>query len=107
LLPTEANVVSIRADEVLLDVPGRSVDSGGKVYVEHADGRVLLLSELSQPVNHLGENYNVLAKRARVFVSPRIAQRLPDEWRIKTRPAIEELLHDSIGAVAGKSSEVR
>lgn len=106
VLPAGTNLGALRADEVLLDVPGRGVDSGGKVYVEHADGQMSQLSSLSQPVNHLARNYDELAKRARVFVSPRVAAHLSSDWRIRERPAIEELLRDVVGRVE-QGSDVR
>ena len=94
--------LQVAPDEVLLDVPGRKVDSvGGRVMVQRADGEIRRLSEISEPVHFLAANYEALAKRARIFVSPRVAEHACDGSDPHRRQELQTLLrgaaHDALG----------
>lgn len=69
-------VESVHVDEVLLDIPARQInDYGGPTYVT-VDNRTVPLEQASDAALGLGTDYDRLAKRIRVFVSPRIAAEL-------------------------------
>jgi len=59
-------------EDVLIDIPGRRLDPSGQIYIVRDSGVAELLSSLEGPVKHVLTEFDWLAKRIRVFVSPRI-----------------------------------
>ena len=92
---------AIQRDDVLLDIPRREIDSGGEVYLLYHSDNLVPLSRVSEPVKSINTNYDALAKRVRVFISPRIAGTLDRAWpsrrRIELQAAIIDALDKSLG----------
>jgi len=103
LLSGSGSAVEVDSDDVLYDVPGRKLDSGGRVYVRGGDGQVVPLASLSAPVREVDKNYEALAKRARIFVSPEIARYFPGNRRLELREQIARILHTALRAVEPES----
>lgn len=58
-------------EDLLLDIPGRRLDPSGPIYIVREWGEAQLLSGMEGPVKHVLSEFSGLAKRIRVFVSPR------------------------------------
>lgn len=84
----------ISTDEVLIDIPRRDMDSGGHVYVKTAEGPIRLLEDMSRPVAAINENYQMLAKRVRIFISPRISAAVDKAVRGEKRELIGKWIFD-------------
>jgi len=65
------------------------MDSGGHVYVSQPTGRLAGLTDLSEPIRAISRNYEQLAKRIRVFVSPRITALVTKQRRIDYRKELQ------------------
>ena len=96
LLKEFTDGAAIQLDEVLVDIPRRSMDSGGSVYID-ADRQTLTpITDLSDPIRAISKNYESLTKRMRIFVTPRVASQMPREWRTTHRPALQQAMADAL-----------
>lgn len=77
---------------VLVDIPDRELDIGGRVFIMDRKPREIL--EISGVAKDLSENYRRLSRQARVFVEPSLAlamrDRVGDDERLARR--ISEML---------------
>ena len=94
LLKHWGSPIDIRPHEVLLDVPHRDPAHGGFVYIREGDTLVNLASR-SKPVAHIRENYEGLARRARIFMSPRLAYAVGDR-RLLRRDEIRAVVSECV-----------
>ncbi|MBS1726913.1 MAG: protein kinase [Armatimonadetes bacterium] len=76
---------SFGVDDILLDVPRRENDFGGKAYIRVDRGEAVEVEYLSETIRHLQEGYELLSKRVRFFVSPRVGKALGPSFRIEHR----------------------
>jgi serine/threonine protein kinase len=65
--------------EVLLDIPLRKMDLGGPIYIRTAEGEVKPAVAVSPLLSVLHSKFGDLSKVLRVFVSPRIRDKLGKE----------------------------
>lgn len=82
--------------DLLIDVPRRKLDEGGDSYVLRPDGTAMPLSEASSIVSHIAEDYEKLAKRVRVFISPRFASKLPTRFRVDLRYRLQAVVAQAV-----------
>ena len=97
---------AVGEDDVLIDIPGRRMDSGGEVYVVLGNGTVETLARVSEPIRHVNDNYLHLAKRARLFVSPRLAAALTDRFGGEFRSARRREVFAEMDAVVSDAVKV-
>ena len=81
--------LDIMPEEVLVDVPGRRLDDIGDIHVQPESGGAVPIGQISQVAKDLSGEFNQLAKKARVFVSPRLSKYITREVRLRYR---DELL---------------
>lgn len=102
-LSTPNNSIKIYPEEILLDVPKRDIDSGGSVYISPVIGEAFLLINVSNPIRSINDNYERLTKRARIFVSPRIANIMGKRFRFVQRNDLEKLIKTCLNKTFGAS----
>jgi hypothetical protein len=91
--------------DVLVDVPRREMDSGGQVFLVGGGGNLVPLVELSDPVRAIAANYDKLTKRARIFLSPGVAN-LDREWRTRRRKELQKVILEALD-ISQAESQVR
>jgi uncharacterized protein len=100
-LPLSERQFEFGSDDVLVDIPRREMDSGGKVYIAVSGSSVARsLDEISKPVAAISSNYELLTKRIRFFVSPRIAEYLGKDWRERERNTLYKMISDEVDRVS-------
>lgn len=97
------SAVAISDDELLVDIPRREMDGGGAVYVSTSDGQLSPLANLSEPIRSISSNYELLAKRVRIFLSPRLAGMLHGSWRANDRVTLQGLIQTALNKSREKS----
>jgi hypothetical protein len=100
---TPQSRVLIEEDEVLVDTPRRKVDSGGAVWIVGPDKTPELLSSASDPLRAIQKDYELLIKRARIFISPRVATMIGRARRDDERDDIQGLIRSAIDSVKARS----
>lgn len=95
---------SLRARDILLDIPGRRLDSSGHIYIVRDSGEARLLADLEGPVKHVINEFSGLAKRIRIFVPPDF-----DPGEPITTPRFRERVFGAIyrSLSSSKATEVR
>ena len=66
----------ISESEVLLDIPLRTMNLGGDIFIRRLDGKIVDVTQVSSPLKALKEKFNQMSKVLRVFVSPRVKREL-------------------------------
>jgi len=104
----DAPAGGLDVDDVLIDIPGRRMDSGGDVFVVLGSGAVENLNNVSEPIRNINENYKHLAKRARLFASPRLVKRLRNKFGMAftqtQQQNIYEIIKESVVQNTSKST---
>jgi HD superfamily phosphohydrolase len=80
-------------EDILIDMPRRKLDSGGNIFINNYEGEVQPLESISAPVRTIKENYEKLAKKSRIFCSPKLVNDLFSNYDDKK---IQEVLQDII-----------
>jgi uncharacterized protein len=83
-------------DDVLFDIPGRRLDMSGPIYIRLESGEAKKMHDLAGPVERLSKEFDALVKRLRVFVNPRIMNRIDPEVSLTKRQDMIKLLEQAI-----------
>jgi len=86
--------------EVLVDLPRRKLDTGGDAYIV-TDAGPIAVRDASSVIGHIQEDYDRMAKRVRVFVSPRVAA-LTEDLRRAKRGAIGDIVKAAVGVLPAR-----
>jgi HD superfamily phosphohydrolase len=62
------------ADDVLLDIPRRELDTSGDIYIRRESGSAESLYTVEGPVKNVLTKFDELAKRVRIFIKPGIIE---------------------------------
>jgi uncharacterized protein len=98
-----ADKVIIAREEILVDIPRREMDTGGAVYLDLPGAPAKPLNSLSDPIRAIDANYEQLAKRIRVFVSPRLGKSVGSVRRVEERKAVQTIVKNAMDETAGRS----
>jgi HD superfamily phosphohydrolase/serine/threonine protein kinase len=93
-------------EDVLLDIPGRRLDMSGEIFIRLDSGEVKRIQDLPGPVARLTGEFEQLVKRLRVFVHPRIAEKIGQQALHSRRAEMVKLLEDAIPK-RGTASQIR
>jgi hypothetical protein len=88
--------VPLRDDTVLFDIPRRRLDTSGPIYIAMDNGDVRPIQDLAGPVQRVVTEFEKLAKRIRIFVSPDLGKHCSRELLIKRRSELLKLAEDAI-----------
>ena len=94
--PATGNDLKLTDADVLIDIPGRSLDTAGPILIEMDNGEVRRIDTIPGPVQTVLTRFEQLAKRLRVFVSPRVADRLNKQILIDNRSELVKAVEESI-----------
>lgn len=83
-------------DDVLLDIPGRRLDTAGAIYVELETGEIRAIEDIPGPIPQIAKEFEGLVKRLRVFIHPRIARMIPKDRLLKKRSVLLGILDESL-----------
>jgi serine/threonine protein kinase len=96
--------VHIDVREVLIDVPGRDLNTPGQAYIVSDAAETIAVQELSPPIRWLSTNYDQLAKRIRFFISPRAAALVGDTRGPAERKELRLALKTLVGGLSRPGS---
>ncbi len=97
--------VTLGEEHILFDIPGRRLDTAGPIYIELANGEVRPIEDVHGPIQRLVGDFERLAKRARVFVHPRILRIVGTPALAARRADLMKLVRESLPPSAG--SQIR
>jgi hypothetical protein len=95
-----AELDHIEEGEVLVDVPRRKLGADtDEVWIVREDGTEVGLEAASAPVAALRERYDELARRVRIYVSPRVQQAMEGtKGRLGDRDRVRQMVDAAAGA---------
>lgn len=82
--------------DVLLDLPGRKIDSGGEIWIRLASGECKQLHEVSPPVQAMDRKFNELTKKVRIFIRNTMAAKMPKRDRQRLRSTIQGIVEAAL-----------
>jgi hypothetical protein len=97
---------TLEHEDVLLDLPGRRLDMSGPIYIKLDSGEAKAIHELPGPVARLAGEFEGLVKRLRVYVNPRIVNKLDPDLLRSGRVEMIKLLENAIPK-RGAASQIK
>jgi hypothetical protein len=78
----DADTVTERPGQVILDVPLRNMDLGGAIYIRESFNSIPPIDKVSPTVRELSLGFGRMSKTLRIYVAPELRDALPHHrWR--------------------------
>lgn len=97
--------ISITDDDLLLDIPGRRLDTAGPIYIEMDSSEVKSLGSINGIIKRLISDFEKLTKNMRIFLNPKIMNKIDTNEIISKRNELIKLFKQSIPK--GKPDQVK
>ena len=88
--------ITIGEDDLLIDIPGRRLDTAGPICIEQETGEVRRIEDIQGPVQRVVIDFERLAKRMRIFVPQSIIDIVSRDKLVNKRSDILNVLENSL-----------
>jgi HD superfamily phosphohydrolase len=88
--------LEITDDDLLLDIPGRRLDTAGPIFIELDNGEVKPIALIDGPIKRLISDFEKLTKNMRVFINPKIINKIDKFKLISKRSEIMALFEKAM-----------